>query len=245
MKLLLSSKPYSQLIKKEGLAAFFDLAGTLEGLSGVELWADHVKSSDESFLADLKRNATFQGLSLSVFSLQVDFGFFQEVEREKEMESAGRWAMVARDLGAQIFRVNCGTLHGKERDFVELVRCLQVVNILLEETGLMLGVENDTQEDGLITTPAEIENLLDSMEGQATLLCADLNSLSPKDPYGLAARFIKRGALMRVQMDGKTDMPRLGNLLKEGGYRRFLSLDSGGEMNHAALQEGISALLSR
>ncbi len=245
MKPLLSSIPYEALIRETGVGAFLEIAGTLQGLGGVELLANHLPGTGQDMLHSVRRHGALYGLTVAVLAVQSDFGFQEDSEREAEMTSAGNWAEAGAALGAQILGLRTGRSHGRERDFVELVRCLTVTGLLVEETGLHVSVENDVGEEGLITTAAELENLVDSVENTAVGLSAGLTALQDADPYAMAARLAPRALYLRVPVgDGQVDPARLGRLLRDAGFHRYLILEPAAGTEKKALEEFLQRLFN-
>lgn len=226
MRILLSSRSFGGVIRQQGLEAFVQVAGGLPGVCGVEMRARDLPGVGEDLAWALRQMTARAGLSVPLFSIETDFGHHDRVEREKEMESISNWAALGAKTGAQALCLSSGTLHGRERDFVELVRCLMVSALLTEGEGLLMVVENDRAQDGLIRSLTELENLIDSIETPNAAMAVDVTALTDKPSPKLGQRMSQGPLFWRLWAEEEDALARLSGQAVACGFTGWLVLDA-------------------
>ncbi len=226
MRVLLSSRSFGALIRQGGLEAFIEVAGGLQGVCGVEIRARDLPGVSEDLAWALRQMCARAGLCVPLFSIEADFGHHDRSEREKEMESISNWAALGAKMGAQALCLTSGSLHGRERDFVELVRCLTVSSLLTEGEGLLMVVENDRSEDGLIRSLPELENLIDSIETPNAALAVDVAALRDKPSAQQAQRLSQGSLFWRLWAEDEAALARWPKEAAASGFTGWLVLDA-------------------
>jgi len=224
------------------------------GFDAVELLHVQMEQDDPATLRSLKRRAFFNGLPICGLSTHQTFVSPDEAVRKKNIEQTIHCIEVADALGAGTIRVNTGRW-GTIPDFDELMKnrgieprlagytddegfqwvidsitkCLPAA----EKHGVVLGLENHwglgRTADGVL----RIVNAIDSPWLKATLDTGNflddtyeqIEKLAPKAAYMQAKTYYGGGKWYTLDLD----YPRIGKIMKDAGYKGYVSLEFEGQ----------------
>lgn len=223
-------------------------------LDGVELLDHHFPDTERPYLRELRRRAEELGLTVSCVSVSNDFGRTAAEARRREVEKVRRWLEITRFLGAPVLRVFAGWLPpedaqagARESLWPEVVACLRESAAAAAECGVVLALENH-DDGGFVSRPAEIERCLREVDSPWLRLCldtGDLGSLAAIERVASHAVHV-HAKLIDLDDDGadrRLDWPATFAVLREAGYRGFLSIEyEGQEPAETALPRAVAYL---
>lgn len=168
-----------------GTIALHDIPARLAAMEihTLEICHFHLPKDDGIFLRDLR--AALDSAGVELFSLLIDDGDITDpMHGERDLRWIGEWLEVGARLGAKCARVIAGkqdptpqTLEKSRRGLSELARHAAGYNI-------RLMTEN---WHGLLSSPQQVLDLLDSLDGQVGL-CADFGNWKGPTKYDDLAR---------------------------------------------------------
>jgi len=238
MKTSCSSWSYHRAIAagKMDIFSFIEECEDL-GLDGVELLFMHFESTDTEYLRKIKHACTSRHLSIASMSAGGHLTVNDDDKREADVENLRKWFDIAAWLGAPRVRFFCGSgaeldaggdpLHAKTLDAMKRVVAFG------EERGIIAALENHggTTADQLLAFHKDI----DSPWFAFTL---DTGNFPPTSAVGpdtypsieRAAPFASmvHAKFFNVLPDGRDrdfDWQRINAILKNAGFRGFLSIE--------------------
>jgi sugar phosphate isomerase/epimerase len=230
-----------------------DLAADM-GFDGVEIL--HMQMQDESnaYLQKLKQCAFRNGLDLCGFSTHQSFLWPDKEKRQKDVERTIHFIELAYRLGIPTIRVNTGTWR-TSKNFDELMKnrgiepplkgytdedgfgwvidglgqCLKKA----EECGVVMGLENHW---GLGRTPEGLLRIVDALHSPWLRVTLDTGNFL-EDPYSKLEKLADKAVLVQAKTyyGGGTwytldlDYKRIASILREHGYRGYISLEFEGK----------------
>jgi sugar phosphate isomerase/epimerase len=235
------------------------------GCDGVELLGVHFRSTERSFLNELKRRALRAGVQLVAVSAHHDFVTPDREARRRQVEVVHKWIDVAEALGAPVVRVFGGRwrtapdfktfmanrgqeppLPGYTEDdaFGWIVEGFTAALARAEAAGVVLALENHWGFTGTAAGTLRIIRAFDSPWLAAVL---DTGNFL-EDPYDELAQLAPEAVLVHakaypgggIYYTLDLDYARIVQLLAAVGYRGYLSLEMEGR---ALPEEGIPAAL--
>ena len=223
------------------------------GCAGVELLGVHFPSTDRDYLNGLKRRALRAGVQPVAVSAHHNFVTPDVARRRQQVEVVTKWIDVAAALGAPVVRVFGGRwqtapdfatymanrgqeppLPGYSEDdaFDWITAGFTAVLPRAAEAGVVLALENHWGFTGTAAGTLRIIRALDSPWLAAVL---DTGNFL-EDPYDELTRLAPEAVLVHakaypgggIYYSLDLDYPRIVRLLREAGYRGFLSLENEG-----------------
>lgn len=216
---------------------------------GIEITDRHLQSTDEDYLAAVKRIAVDLNLTISALTVSNDFGLETEAELTKELESMERALEVAHALGAPMLRVFAGwPVVKKETQWKEMVRCMQIACLLAERETTVLAVENHNH-GGFLQTAEDVQRLMNDTDSEWLRLNLDtgnyidgFESIEKTLIYTVHVH-AKMNELDERGADRSIDYPTIIGALRERNYRGFVSLEyEGDESPLTAVPRGLAYL---
>ncbi len=240
------------------------------GFDGVEILHVQMQREDNAYLQMLKRRAFVNGLDLCGFSTHQGFVSPDPEVRQKNVDHTTDCMELAYKLGIPTIRVNTGRW-GTTKDFTKLMenrgieprleghtdeeafkwvtdsldKCLKKA----EECGIILGLENHwglgrTAEGvlrivGAIDSPwlqvtADTGNFLDDQYRQ-------FEAIAPKAVFVQAKTYFGGGTWYTLEID----YDRIAEILRDVGYRGYVSLEFEGKEAHKTAIPKSLAMLRR
>jgi len=220
------------------------------------------------YLANLKRHAFRNGISLCCLSIHQDFVDPDPAVRRMQVEHTRKCIAIAAELGTPVLRINSGrwntiagfddlmkargiepVLPGYSEDdgFKWCVECLEQCLPDAARAGVMLAVENHW---GLTRTPEGLLRIAREIESPWFGLLLDTGNFL-EDPYDKLAAAASKAVFVQAKTypgGGEwytldLDYPRIARILRDAGYRGWVSLEMEGKADpETAVPESIAQL---
>ena len=235
------------------IGACIDLAAEM-GFDAVEILHRQMTDESNAALQQIKRRAFVHGLALCGFSTHQGFLYADKAERQKNVELTIKQIELAYAMGIPTMRVNTGTWR-TSKDFNELMKnrgveppikghtdedgfgwaidgltaCLKAA----EKCGVVLGLENHW---GLGRTPEGVLRIVDAINSPWLRVTLDTGNFL-EDPYDRLAKLAPKTVLLQAKtyFGGGTwytldlDYVRIARIMREAGYRGYVSLEFEGK----------------
>ena len=256
MKLGCSSWSYHTAIVDEKLdqRGWLKLCAEELELDGVELLDIHFPTLDKDYLREIKKSCTDSGLTISCVSVSNDFGLAGAEARDRELAKVRQWINITSFFGAPVLRVFAGWYHGVKKGdaaaaelWPDVMERLALCAEYAEEAGIVLGIENHNGR-GIVGTADEVERCLAEVKSAWLRLnldtgdYGDVESVRRTLPHAVHVH-AKLYDLDAQGADTKQDWPAIAAVLREGGYRGFLSIEYEGQEDPlAAVPRGVRYL---
>jgi len=224
------------------------------GFDGVELLHVQMDNETPAYLNSLKQAAFRHGLSLPMLSIHQDFVSPDPKERQEAVDHTKKCIGLAAKLGIPAVRLNSGRWNTiKEFDDLMKVKgneppiagytdedafkwCIESINACLpdaEANGVVLALENHW---GLTT---KVDNLLRLFKGvNSPWLGINLDTGNwPDDPYAGIEQLAPHAVIVQaktyygggVWYTLDLDYPRIAKILRNAGFRGWISLEMEGK----------------
>ncbi len=241
------------------------------GFDGVELLLYQLEQNDllsHAKLMSYKRRALALGLPLVAMSTHQGFLTPNRQLRQENVDRTIGQIELAYQLGIPTMRVNTGTwgtsanfdalmkargietpLEGYTDDdgFPWVIESLQQCVRVAEKCGVVLGLENHW---GLGLTPEGLLRIVDAVDSPWLQITTDTGNFL-EEPYERLAKIASRTCLVQAKTyygGGQwytldLDYPRIGEILRNSGYRGFISLEfEGMEDYQTAIPQSLAML---
>lgn len=227
------------------------------------LTADH-----RAYLARLKRHAFRNGISLCCLSIHQDFVDPDPAVRRQQVEHTRKCIAIAAEMGTPVIRINSGRWN-TIADFDDLMKARGIEPVLPEYTeddgfkwcvecleqclpdaareGVTLAVENHW---GLTRTPEGLLRIAREVQSPWFGLLLDTGNFL-ENPYDKLAAVAPKAVFIQAKTypgGGEwytldLDYPRIARILKDAGYRGWVSLEMEGKADpETAVPESIALL---
>lgn len=224
------------------------------GLTGLELLAVQLESTDKKYLGEIKRRAVLNGLDLYALSVHNNFVHPDAEARREEVRKVREWIRVGAHLGAGIIRLFGGRWNTV--DFNQLMKQegledplpgykyedavdwnIECFSELVDEAldlGVILTVENHWGITYSAQGVLDIVRAIDSPAFQVIMDCGNFRvntyeQLSELAPHTVLVH-VKSYQGGGIYYDLDIDYTKIIRMLKEHGYRGYLSLEFEGRM---------------
>jgi sugar phosphate isomerase/epimerase len=191
------------------------------------------KTPSDKFLNDFKRRAHELGLDVSGTGVRNNFATPDSAARAKDVEHVKEWVEVAARMGAPVLRVFSGTRpEGIAWDKVaawmadDLRKCVEHA----ERYGVIIGIQNHADT---LTTSDEVLKIVKLVDSSWFGVIVDTGFFPGPNPYEHIARVIPHAVNWQIKekvdtKDGnqKTDLVKLVKLIRAGGYRGYLPIET-------------------
>ncbi len=205
----------------EGTESLLDLPSALHnhGYRRMELVSFHLPSRDPVYLAELRDQLKVTGVTLQ--TLLIDAGDITDpIHGARDTRWIGGWIETANELGAGNARVIAGKQKPTAQALDRAVLALRELEEANAGSPLRLVTENWHE---LLPSAAEVDELLDRLEGRIGLLM-DFGNWSGPDKYEQLAAIAPRAELCHAKasfIDGDLDAADYGrciDLAEAAGY---------------------------
>ncbi len=201
----------------------------LEGLDTTVYW---FPDTSDSYLAQLRRTAHRNGVSLYSVAVRVRLCQPTRELQTAEVETAKKWVDVAQKLGAGHVRVFGGTVPkgvSEDQAISWAAEVMKPACAYAGTKGITLGIEDD---GGLSTNAAPTIEIIKRTDSPWAGMNVDTGNF-PKNGYEQTAMSIPYAVSTHVKpyvtdADGKrqpADLDRLCSMFSAGGYRGFMSIE--------------------
>ena len=228
------------------------------GFDGVEILHRQMADESPSYVNGLKKAAFRSGLSLPMLSIHQDFVFPDPAERKKHVDHTVHCLELAAQLGIPCVRLNSGRWK-TIRSFDDLMKvkgdepplpghtldeavdwCVKAIEACLptcEKTGVMLALENHW---GLTTSVDTLLRIHAAVRSPWLGVNLDTGNF-PGDPYAGIAKLAPHATIVQAKTyhgGGEwytldLDYPRIAGLLRQAGFRGWVSLEMEGKEDAA------------
>lgn len=197
-------------------------------LDGVELTLYWLHSSERDYLRRLERLALWKGLPISCAGISTDFCKPLASEREKTIKAVIDGLNTARELGAPVLRVFAGYVpddHKEQQAMEWVTQSLRACVSYAEEAGVVIALEN---HGGVTARADSVIRMIRDVGSPWLQVNLDLGNYK-EGTYDDIAKTIPYAAHMhgkiRVAGGAEVDYERVRDLLQDGGYNGFISIE--------------------
>jgi sugar phosphate isomerase/epimerase len=189
---------------------------------------------DDGYVNFIKRRAFLNGLDISGTGVRNDFTEADGAKRKSEIQLVKSWIEVAARLGAPVLRVFSGRAPAPGQPREEVTR--RVVDACREcadyaaKYGVIDAVQNHVD---FIETSDHVLELLEKVNSEWFGLHLDIGSFRKRDAYDEIARVLPHAVnwqlkeeIYRGDKPEKTDLARLFGIIRAGGFRGYLPLET-------------------
>jgi len=223
-----------------------DLFGFVEecaaiGMDGVELLGVHFASTDKDYLRDLKLACAGRYLSIAMVSAGGHLTVSDDAAREAEVAELERWFDVAAFMGAPRLRFFCGSgeelAAGGEALYGKVLQAMRRVVAFGQARGIVAALENHGG-----TTAEQLLRFRSDISDPWFAFALDTGNFPPTSRVGPSTyasiehtaphATIVHAKFFNVLEDGRDrdfDWERIGGILRNAGFRGFLSVEYEGE----------------
>ena len=224
------------------------------GFDGLEILQRQLESTERTTLQKIKRHAFVLGLDLMGYSTHQGFLSPDKERRQKNIDHTVDCLEQAYQLGIPTMRVNSGTW-GTSKNFDDLMAkrgieeplkgyteedaykwVIDAYEALVPEAakrGVVMGLENHW---GLGVTPEGIKRVVSAVNSEWLQVTLDTGNFL-EDPYARLAQLAPRTVLMQCKTyfgGGRwytldLDYARIARIMKQAGFRGYLSLEFEGK----------------
>lgn len=193
----------------------------------------------DEFMMKFKRQAFLQGLDISGTGVRNDFANPDAAARKADIELVKKWVKAAAKMGIPNLRIFAGTNkhEGFSRDQVfewmahDVKECCEYG----KKFGVIIAIQN---HNDFLMTAADVDRIFEMVNSEWLGLNLDIGSYRQADPYEEIKKNIKYAVTWQIKenvwIDGKetpTDFVKLFKIIKDGGYRGYLPLETLGVGN--------------
>ncbi len=237
MKLACSSESYVKEIDAGSvtLLAWFRLAAEELGLGAVELEDKHVGAPTPDRLVELRAAADRYGLEIVNIAFMNNFGLADDVRRRDEQRRTITWMTASKQLRAGFLRTFAGWPEGDRlARWQPMIASLRAVAAAAERLGVRLVMENHNH-GGFVQTAADVQAVFDAVRSPALGLLLDTGNFldghasierTATLAWHVHAKFTK---VLPDGRDARVDHVTALGLLREAGYRGYLSVEYEGD----------------
>jgi sugar phosphate isomerase/epimerase len=205
-----------------------------QNLDGCELTAYYFpKNITTEYLLSLKERAHRQGLSISGTAIGNDFCVADPEKRAQQLEMCRQWIDYSAILGAPAIRIFAGNVPKGDTEDAARERCVSAINESLKYAatkGVYLALEN---HGGITATSAQLLKIIEGIEPSPWFgVNFDGGNFRTEDPYADLAKVAPYAVNSQVKVEmfpgGKkepADLGRVVQILREAGYRGFITLE--------------------
>ena len=187
----------------------------------------------DKFLNEFKRRAFGLGLEISGTGIKNDFASPNTTARAADIVRAKQWIEAAARLGAPVLRVFAGPVPPKPHSWDDGAKWMaDALNQCVEhgeKYGVIVGLQN---HGDMLQTADECIKVLDMVKSPWIGLILDTGNFLTDDPYVDIARVIpvtvnwQIKELTQNNMGPKTNMPKLVRIIRDGGYRGYIPIET-------------------
>ena len=190
--------------------------------------------SDE-YLKKFKDRAAELGVVISGTGIRNNFASSDPKIRAEGVQLAKNWIVAASKMGAPVLRVFSGEIpKGYENNWKEvagwIIDCYRECAAYGEKYHVKVGIQN---HGDMLQTAEQCLYILKAVDSRWAGLIVDIGSFKTADPYKDIAAVVPYAINWQVKesvyglgSDTLTDFKRLVQIIKEGGYKGFLPVET-------------------
>ena len=188
----------------------------------------------DEFMMKFKRKAFLQGLDISGTGVRNDFANPDETARKADLVMIKKWIEATAKMGIPNLRVFAGTNkhEGFTRDqvFEWMARDVKECCEYAKKFGVIIAIQN---HNDFLKTAADVDRIFEMVDSEWLGLNLDIGSYRLADPYEEIRKNLKYAVTWQIKenvwIGGKevpTDFVKLFKIIKDGGYRGYLPLET-------------------
>jgi len=215
------------------LEKFIDFCAD-QNLDGTELTAYYFpKEITQEYLLSIKERTFRLGLDISGTAIGNDFCTSDAEKRAQSLAMTRAWIDHSAVLGAPCIRIFAGNVAKGDTEDAARARCVEAINESLQYAatkGVSLALEN---HGGITATPEQLLKICRDVSPSPWFgVNFDGGNFRTEDPYADLAKIapfaINAQVKVEVSPNGKkepADLAKVVNILRESGYRGFVTLE--------------------
>jgi len=234
MKLCCSSRAYARALQSGSLTQleWVDRCAELR-FDGIDFAASHFPRTDSDYLAQLKKLCVDRGLTVACVAVDVPFG---DGDVDRQAAFLEEWIDHAVALGAPLLRLGAGAATGTPAiAWREMVRGLKRSSAAAKDRNVTLAMQ--PRESTLIATPADAKRAIKECDSAWLRLAPAIACFDAPDGAEWTA-LIDEAVIVLSHGDDAAAV----SALREHGYIGFMSIESSGEDEDAALRAAVERL---
>jgi len=232
MKLSCAGYTFNTYFRQKGLSLdrYIDICADM-GLDGVELTQYYFPETSPAYLNERKRQLLKRGLELAGTAIGGAFCLAPAAEREKHIAFTKEWLEISYRLGSPVLRVFAGPApegHTEDEAYGWAIAGIKECAKTAAEVGVMIGVEN---HGGITGTGEGLLRVLKGVGSEWVGALLDFGNFSA-DPYREFELIAPHAVMTHAKPTsdfagtrGDVDYQRVGAIMKQAGYRGFLSIE--------------------
>jgi sugar phosphate isomerase/epimerase len=187
----------------------------------------------DKYVNDFKRRAFQLGLDISGTGVRNNFASPDKAKRAADVQHVKEWVECAARLGAPVLRVFAGPEpQGHAWDEVAgwMVEDLKTCVEHGQRYGVLIGIQN---HGDMLKTADQVLKIVKMVDSEWFGVIVDTGYFLTPDPYHDMARVIPHAVNWQIKerVDGKdgktkTDLKRLVRIIREGGYRGYVPIET-------------------
>jgi sugar phosphate isomerase/epimerase len=190
----------------------------------------------DKYVNDFKRRAFQLGLDISGTGVRNNFASPDKAKRAADVQHVKEWVECAARLGAPVLRVFAGPEpQGHAWDEVAgwMVEDLKTCVEHGQRYGVLIGIQN---HGDMLKTADQVLKIVKMVDSEWFGVIVDTGYFLTPDPYQDMARVIPHAVNWQIKerVDGKdgkdgktkTDLKRLVRIIREGGYRGYVPIET-------------------
>ena len=192
---------------------------------------------DDDFIRNFKYKAFRLGLDISGTGVRNDFSQTDPEKRKADIVLVKKWIEASAKMGAPTLRIFAGVTNheGFTRDQVfewmakDVRECVEYG----KKFGVVVAIQN---HNDFLKTAQDVHKIFSLVNMEWLGLNLDIGSYRQADPYWEIAETMKYAVTWQIKenvwingKEQKTDYRRLFEILKQGGYRGYIPLETLGE----------------
>jgi sugar phosphate isomerase/epimerase len=207
------------------------------GLTRVELWSEHFLSLEPAYLAEIRESFAKAGVRIADIAVDGEHSPYASdpAERERAIAFSKQWIDAAVTLGSPSARTNIPVARGEKEDLERLAGSLRQVAEYGAKRGVVVHLENDnpvSEDPFFLVKVVERVNSpwLHTLPDFCNTLAAHDDEYSYrgiremfKHAYGIC--HVKAMELNEKKELRRVDLEKTFGILKESGYRGYLSME--------------------
>lgn len=224
------------------------------GFDGLEILHVQMTQEDNVHLQKIKKQAFHAGLDLCGFSTHQGFVYPEKRKRQDNVMKTLYQIEVAYRLGIPTMRINTGRWgtiksfddlmankgiepvlegHTEDEGFKWVIESIEKLIPKAQECGVVLGLENHW---GLGRTADGVQRIVDAIDSPWLMVTLDTGNFLERG-YEQLTQLADQAILMQAKTyygEGKwytldLDYPRIGKIMRDAGYRGYISLEFEGK----------------
>jgi sugar phosphate isomerase/epimerase len=188
----------------------------------------------DDFMMRFKRQAFLLGLDISGTGVRNDFANPDSNARKADLVMIKKWIEASAKMGIPNLRVFAGTNthEGFSRDqvFEWMAKDVKECCDYAARYGVIVAIQN---HNDFFKTSADVDRIFEMVDSEWLGLNLDIGSYRQADPYEEIGKNLKYAVTWQIKenvwIDGKetpTDFVKLFKIIKKGGYRGYLPLET-------------------